>query len=65
MELKPTSISEQLEILNKRNISLQSGSDSILLQYGYYNLINGYKEPFIDKAKSLELGEDYYKMVRR
>lgn len=61
MELKPTSISEQLEILNKRNISLQSGSDSILLQYGYYNLINGYKEPFIDKAKSLELGEDYYK----
>ena len=61
MELKPTSITEQLEILNKRNISLQSGSDLILLQYGYYNLINGYKEPFIDKAKSLELGEDYYK----
>lgn len=61
MELKPTSISEQLEILSKRNISLQSGSDLILLQYGYYNLINGYKEPFIDKAKSLELGEDYYK----
>lgn len=61
MGLKPTTLDEQLEILKHRNIILPYKSDMILLQYGYYNLVNGYKNPFIDTIKSSALGEDYYK----
>ena len=58
MGLKPTTLDEQLEILKHRNIILPYKSDMILLQYGYYNLVNGYKNPFIDTIKSSALGED-------
>lgn len=59
--LEPTSISEQMEILKQRNIILPNKSELILLQYGYYNLINGYKDPFIDIEKTRIIGHDYYK----
>ncbi|WP_159049961.1 Abi family protein [Dialister pneumosintes] len=59
--LKPTTLTEQLTILKKRNIIVPPQYETVLLQYGYYNLINGYKDPFIDKVKSNKLGQDYYK----
>ncbi|MGM9581072.1 MAG: Abi family protein [Anaerovibrio sp.] len=34
---------------------------NILRTAGYYNVINGYKTPFLDKAKSSIQGEDFYK----
>lgn len=52
MDIPATTITEQLSILSSRNVKLDANSDSILLQYGYYNLINGYKDAFIDKKQS-------------
>lgn len=49
MNIPATTIQEQLSILKNRNVRLDENSAGILLQYGYYNLINGYKDAFIDK----------------
>lgn len=61
MDIVATTIQQQLEILSSRNITLSPDSEEILLQYGYYNLINGYKDAFIDHKASKEKGVDYYK----
>lgn len=61
MKLTATTIDEQLQILSKRNIKLDEHSHIILFQYGYYNLVNGYKDPFIDSVLTKEKGEDFYK----
>lgn len=61
MLLKATTIEEQMSILQKRNMILDESAYSILLQYGYYNLVNGYKDAFLDKDKSNKLGNDYYR----
>lgn len=60
MILKPTTLEEQIEILKSRNLIIDGNAQSQLLHYGYYNLINGYKEPFLDKEQSQKLGKDYY-----
>lgn len=52
MNIPATTIQEQLSILKNRNVRLDENSAGILLQYGYYNLINGYKDAFIDKKRS-------------
>lgn len=54
---------QQIRILRKRNITINDGSKAmnILRTAGYYNVINGYKTPFLDKAKSSIQGEDFYK----
>lgn len=52
MEIPAKTIEQQKKILVDRNIKLTQKSTAILLQYGYYNLINGYKDAFIDKEKS-------------
>lgn len=61
MKLTATTIEEQLQILSRRNIQLDKNSHIILFQYGYYNLVNGYKDPFIDSELTKETGEDFYK----
>lgn len=61
MEIPAKTIEQQKKILVDRNIKLTQKSTAILLQYGYYNLINGYKDAFIDKEKSKQLGHDFYK----
>ena len=48
MNIPATTIQEQLSILKNRNVRLDENSAGILLQYGYYNLIYGYKDAFID-----------------
>ena len=58
--ITPTSINEQLDILSKRNIILNENSRQILLQYGYYNLINGYKDAFVDPVESKKRNQDFY-----
>lgn len=54
------SIDEQISLLQSRNLSFQSVEDAkILLEYyGYYNIINGYKEPYIIKSNNCT---EYYK----
>ena len=60
MTILATTIEQQLEILAERNILLTKDSDTILLQYSYYNLINGYKDAFIGKSISRTRGTDFY-----
>lgn len=61
MKITATTIEQQSTTLVERNVKLTSKSPDILLQYGYYNLINGYKDAFINKEKSHHLGYDFYK----
>lgn len=44
-----TTINEQIEILKRRNLLFdnENFAKDILQIYGYYNLINGYKEPYV------------------
>ena len=60
MNVPATTIQEQLSILKNRNVRLDENSAGILLQYGYYNLINGYKDAFIDKKRSNLRHSDFY-----
>ena len=60
MNIPATTIQEQLSILKNRNVRLDENSAGILLQYGYYNLINGYKDAFIDKKRSNLRHSDFY-----
>lgn len=59
--LSPTTIPEQIEILTSRGLSVDDHAERILLQYGYYNLVNGYKTPFLDQAKTTSEGHDVYR----
>lgn len=58
-------IDEQIEILNARGLITDERTKHILAREGYYCVINGYKDLFIDKeAKSAASGDDrFYKGV--
>lgn len=45
---------QQLKILRSRNIDIPDGSKTIkiLKREGYYNIVNGYKEIFLDKTQT-------------
>lgn len=53
---------EQIEILSSRGLNIDNPDNAkiILSQLNYYNLINGYKTPFLDLKVSTE-DEDKYK----
>lgn len=53
---------EQIEILSSRGLNIDNPDNAkiILSQLNYYNLINGYKTPFLDLKASTE-DEDKYK----
>lgn len=54
---------QQLKILRSRNIDIPDDSKTIkiLKREGYYNIVNGYKEIFLDNAQTSLKGEDWYK----
>lgn len=55
-------IEEQIKLLESRGVVIDlNESPSLLLRYGYYSIINGYKDPFIDRQRSSELSNDFYK----
>ena len=55
-------IDEQIAMLNLRGLSTDEQTGIILRQEGYYSVVNGYKDLFIDKAKkSAAAGDDRYK----
>lgn len=60
MTLLSTSIEQQIQILKRRRLILPPNVSDILTQYGYYNLINGYKDLFLDRETTLAAGEDMY-----
>lgn len=62
MNSKPfKSIEEQIELLRSRGVETGSNTAEILMHEGYYSVINGYKEPFVDKERTEQVGEDRYK----
>lgn len=54
-------INEQMEILRSRGLVVGDNSRIVLMREGYYSLVNGYKDAFIDRQRSSETGEDRYK----
>ena len=61
MEKKPqefTTISQQIELLKSRNLLFKSeeSAKETLAVYGYYNIINGYKDFYVEKTED---GERY------
>lgn len=47
--------------LKERGLSTNDKTEIILLQEGYYSIINGYKEPFLDAEQSKKAGDDRYR----
>lgn len=54
---------QQLTILRNRNLLIPSGSKvmRVLEKEGYYNVINGYKDIFLDNSATAAVGDDRYK----
>lgn len=55
-----TSIDEQITLLNERGLTTDSHTASILRREGYYQIINGYKGPFLDKTATRETQDDRF-----
>lgn len=55
---------QQLGILRSRGLIINNGSKAIkcLKTYGYYNIINGYKDIFLDSNLTKQTGNDCYKV---
>lgn len=60
MEKPFTSIEDQIALLNRRGVSTDENTPQVLLREGYYSVINGYKEPFIDRELSQSEGDDRF-----
>ena len=54
---------QQLGILRKRNLIIKDGSKAkkLLQNNGYYNIINGYKDIFLDSVLTKQFNDDRYK----
>ncbi|NNJ33341.1 Abi family protein [Lacrimispora defluvii] len=52
-----TSLNEQIELLKKRGLLFESieTAKNLLDNYGYYNIINGYKDPYVITVNEEEL----------
>lgn len=56
-----TTFEEQVDILKRRGLIIGNEEAAInaLKRYGYYNIINGYKDPFVDIPKGSDSEEKY------
>lgn len=54
-------IQQQIELLESRGVKTDDASGSILLREGYYSVVNGYKDPFIDREATAAAGDDRYR----
>ena len=68
MEKKYKTFRQRLEILRKRGMDIPKDSDkqrNIVRKYNYYNLVNAYKDPFLEDVNNYpgdaNQEEDYYK----
>lgn len=50
-------INKQITILQSRGLKIDNNSKTrnLLIDHNYYNVINGFKEPFLDKSQSTEV----------
>lgn len=68
MEKKYKSFRQKLAILRRRGMDIPDNSNkqrNIIKKYNYYNLINGYKDPFLEDVNNYpgyaDSNEDFYK----
>lgn len=54
-------IEEQIELLERRGVSRTEGESCALMREGYYSIINGYKEPFLEPVVTKDDLSDRYK----
>lgn len=54
-------IDEQIAILESRGVRTGPSACAILAREGYYSIVNGYKDPFIDTRRTRETGKDVYR----
>lgn len=54
-------IGEQVALLESRGMEIDADAEAILLRNGYYPVVNGYKDPFIDEAASAAAKDDRYR----
>lgn len=53
-------IDEQVRLLESRGLDVDEDTGPTLMREGYYSIVNGYKDLFLDTGKSRESGEDRY-----
>lgn len=53
-------IDEQIDLLEIRGVSQTEGERRALMREGYYSIVNGYKEPFLEREKTKECVDDRY-----
>ena len=53
-------IAEQISILESRGMHVGREASAILLRENYYSVINGYKDPFLDKKAMQSSADDVY-----
>ena len=53
-------IDEQVALLESRGVSCGPGAGDLLMREGYYNIVNGYRAPFLDRSATEEAGDDRY-----
>lgn len=54
-------IDEQINLLERRGVSRSEGERCALMREGYYSIVNGYKEPFLERGEGEECLDDHYK----
>lgn len=54
------SVDEQLRILCSRGMAVDAGAGHVLRREGYYPIVNGYKDLFLDRKACLTAGDDRY-----
>lgn len=53
-------IAAQIGILESRGMIVDEGASTVLLRENYYSIINGYKDPFLDKGAMRANANDLY-----
>ena len=54
-------VEEQIDLLESRGVSRTKGERCALVREGYYSIINGYEEPFLEPAVAEDALDDRYK----
>ena len=55
-----TSIDGQIALLQRRGVQTDKQTPVLLAREGYYAIVNGYKDPFLDAEASRKAGDDRY-----
>lgn len=53
-------IDQQVALLESRGVSTDGSTGPVLLREGYYSIVNGYKDPFIDSEKTTLAKDDRF-----